>query len=381
MDIGVTKMLVKKNNKKIILKLTLHLALLCIIFVPSVFSQSSKKISLKKSSASNIGSLVVGAKSGETIYSSNDFLLDTPRSSDQPLVTIPLNILLSNDFYANRDLMDVTAQIGSLVSVANYHYHKFGIIFQVDEVKLLDTINDPVSNSNDSREIWNKTALLAKDMNLKGKILILLTNKSLGFHRGISHVGSICENLPIAVVSQPGSFNFLQLPLNVSFAHEIGHILGLTHDSAESDTIMSQVNHGYATGFSEKSNLEIINTVLKGKLDCFDKLNPPVVSSTKLNINLKHGGKKSKQFEVRLRSGLNNSFFINPVGSSRLKLLSSNGLFYTLSNPSRGIRLDRWSGALTIQRSILKKRRSINLNLVVDSVLGRESFKLKLSSK
>jgi len=139
--------------------------------------------------------------------------------------------------------------------------NEFDIDFVLTEIHLVTCrLCDPYSNSSSVTQLLNEFNTTSKKT-IGNQIKILLTGRLLdNLYVGLANLSSICSDKAKAVVQ---SIDFSAWAQRVSISHEVGHILGATHDNNSGINIMSSSisNTNYWSPTSVNMILSKLNNV------------------------------------------------------------------------------------------------------------------------
>jgi len=142
----------------------------------------------------------------------------------------------SAEFSGTRTDEVIAAQISSTVAASNLFFEQLELKLSVKGIQILREGTDPfaaVAARNDAYELfysledtWNKELSISRDA-----VVFFGTSKFNGIY-GLARTGSSCSTTisPLVFATQGGSGATAELSLSATLAHELGHIVGMSHD-------------------------------------------------------------------------------------------------------------------------------------------------------
>ncbi|XP_053241807.1 disintegrin and metalloproteinase domain-containing protein 20-like [Podarcis raffonei] len=143
-------------------------------------------------------------------------------------------IVVSHEQYAkfNNNQTDTALTIFYVIHTANEFYEPLGLQISLVGLEIwsekdLITISDRIGATLHAFNAWRRDTLLT---HLKNDVAHLFMHKDFGQRIGLAYVNTICSDRWASAVQTLKSLD-LNI-LCVTFAHELGHTIGLTHDAA-----------------------------------------------------------------------------------------------------------------------------------------------------
>jgi len=192
----------------------------------------------------------------------------------------------SAEFSGSRSEDAITAQISSTVAAANIFFQPLELQVRISGVQILRSSGDPYSAAAFSQDAQLLLDVLQKQweqrFDIQRDAVVLFATGNYRGIRGLAYTGSSCvyPDLSIAFVSTGGTGASKELGLAGTLAHELGHVLGMHHDStlySKGPSIMYPTFSMNVWGFSEYSNKEYLKHAGPNASggSCLTEIDPP----------------------------------------------------------------------------------------------------------
>lgn len=192
---------------------------------------------------------------------------------------LELFVVSSSEFSSTRSEDSITAQILSTVAAANLFFEPLELKIALSGVQILRAENDPYSDAlkkldademlNVVRSQWKgKTDIKRDAVAVFGtsnfnRYSVSNTISATDIY-GLAYSSTVCTNQDYAVLfaTQGSNDSKGELSLSATLAHELGHTLGMSHDSNlynQQPSLMSPIFTLNPSGFSDVSTKQYLN--------------------------------------------------------------------------------------------------------------------------
>lgn len=263
-----------------------------------------------------------------------------------PWRRVDLAAVAPTEFTANRTEAQVVAQIVNAVATANLFYGPLRLSIRLTGIVLYDVLNDqteldPYLDAGLHQDPHQMLETVGKDWKDKSQpkrdVVAVFGRGKFRNIFGLAYRGTSCVSKQQAVLfaTQGGAATALEANLGATLAHELGHVIGMGHDSTPSTlpsslgpSLMSPVFHVHPTGFSGYSVSQYLGHAGPGKQGgrCFREIRPPAgvvdqglafVGGSEESIELLEGQAFARAMKLtNVENGVRYDVSSLPVGAS-----------------------------------------------------------------
>ncbi|MCC6953020.1 MAG: hypothetical protein IT290_02765, partial [Deltaproteobacteria bacterium] len=289
---------------------------------------------------------------------------------------LDMMVISPTEFTARRSDAQVVGQVLNTIETTNFFFESLEIVVQLSALQILrddqfdiyevaSASDDPYLLLDTVQYEWRSKPLPSRDA------IAVFSRRILGGVYGLAYTSSTCVNPEYSILfaSQGGSDTHAELALAATFAHELGHLVGMKHDGTKypsGASLMFPVALPIVTGFSPLSIAQFQSFAGHGQRggECLEAREAPTIpsgiSAAVRNVTLREG--------ERFREAVRFSGLSQPV-------------WYSVNRLPKGAAFDPSTGALSYEprydvASVARPRRRVSVEVTAHHATGLKTTKI-----